>query len=119
MRAPSPAAGAIHSKSALIPVDLVADKSGRQSWRMQVPVERAELQVLLLAGDAHGWELGLRGPSGQLYKARDLAAKVAPGEFGLEGERHVSELYQFGRLQKGGWSLEVSAPADARAAASC
>ncbi len=113
MRAPSPAEGAIHSKSALIPVDLVADKSGRQSWRMQVPVERAELQVLLLAGDAHGWELGLRGPSGQLYKARDLAAKVAPGEFGLEGERHVSELYQFGRLQKGGWSLEVSAPAEA------
>lgn len=113
MRAPSPAAGAIHSKSALIPVDLALDKSGLQSWRMDLPVERAELQVLLLAGDAHGWELGLRGPSGQLYKSSELAAKVTQGEFGLEGAQLPSELYQFGRLQKGGWSLEVSAPAGA------
>jgi hypothetical protein len=113
MREASPAAGAIFSKSALIPVDLALDKSGRQSWRMELPVERAELQVLLLAGEVHGWDLGLRGPSGQMYKAAELAAKVSPGEFGLEGERFPSELYQFGRLQKGGWSLEISAPAGA------
>lgn len=114
MRAPSPAAGAIHSKSALIPVELVSDKSGRQTWHMDLPVERPELQVLLLAGEAHGWELSLRGPSGQSYKAAELAAKVAPGEFGLEGERFASQLFQFGRLQKGGWSLEVSAPTGAQ-----
>lgn len=108
-----PAAGAIFSKSALIPVDLSLDKSGRQSWRMDLPVERPELQVLLLAGEAHGWELGLRGPSGQIYKAAELAAKVSQGEFGLEDERFPSELYQFGRLQKGSWALEVSAPAGA------
>lgn len=114
MQAPSPAAGAIHSKSALIPVELVAEEdTGRQSWQMSLPVELPELQVLLFAGKAHGWELGLRGPSGTLYKAAELAAKVVPGEFGLEGERHTSELYQFGRLHRGSWSLEVSAPAGA------
>lgn len=114
MRAPSPAAAAIHSKSALIPVELSAEKSGRLSWRMALPVERPELQVLLLAGEDHGWELGLRGPSGTLYKAAQLAERAQPGEFGLEGERFTSELYQFGRLQKGGWSLEISAEAGAR-----
>jgi hypothetical protein len=114
MRALEPAAAAIHSKSALIPVELKEEKSGRLSWRMALPVERSELQVLLLAGEEHGWELGLRGPSGTLYKAAQLAERAQPGEFGIEGERFASELYQFGRLQKGGWSLEITADAGAR-----
>lgn len=113
MRTPDPAQGAVHSKSALLPVELVADKSGRLRWGIDLPVERADLQVLLLAGRNHGWELGLRGPSGQLHKAADLAAKIESGEFGMEGERFPSELYQFGRLAKGGWRLEIEAAAGA------
>jgi hypothetical protein len=114
MRAPSPAEAAIHSKSALIPVELSAGKSGHLSWRMALPVERPDLQILLLAGEDHGWELGIRGPSGTLYKAAQLAERAEPGEFGLEGERFASELYRFGRLQKGDWSLEITATAGAR-----
>jgi hypothetical protein len=109
MRAPSPAAGAIHSKSALIAVELAPDKSGRLGWQGSLPLDRPDPQVLLLAEQGHGWQLGLRTPSGNLQKAGLLAAEVKRGEFGMESTRFPSELYQFRGLQQGNWKLELQA----------
>jgi hypothetical protein len=109
MRAPNPAAGAIHSKSALLAVELTPDKSGRLSWQGSLPLDRSDPQVLLLADSGHGWQLGLRSPSGSLQKAGLLAASVKRGEFGMESTRFPSELYQFQGLHQGTWKLEVQA----------
>lgn len=109
MRAPSPAAGAIHSKSALIAVELAPDKSGRLGWQGSLPLDRPDPQVLLLADEGHGWQLGLRTPSGNLQKAGLLATEVKRGEFGMESTRFPSELYQFRGLQQGNWKLELQA----------
>lgn len=109
MRAPNPAAGAIHSKSALIAVELAPDKSGRLGWQGSLPLDRPDPQVLLLADEGHGWQLGLRTPSGNLQKAGLLAAEVKRGEFGMESTRFPSELYQFRGLHQGHWKVELQA----------
>jgi len=113
MRAVDPAAGAIHSKSALLPVELSPNEAGQLSWRGALPVEREDLQILLLADTDSGWQLGLRGPSGQLQRANQLAVQVEQGEFGMESTRFPSALYQFENLIKGDWTLEIQAPGTA------
>jgi hypothetical protein len=109
MRAPDAAAGAIHSKSALIPIELSMNKAGRLAWSGSLPVEQPNLQVLLLADSGHGWDFSLRNPAGGLNKAGNLASKIERGEFGMESTRFPSELYSFDGLAKGAWTAEVRA----------
>lgn len=109
MQAPHPAAGAVHSKAALIPIELTQDKSGRLGWRGQLPVEGSNLRVLLLADEGHGWQMDLRSPSGRMEKAAGLAKRIERGGFGIEAERFPSELYSFEGLQSGLWSVEITA----------
>ncbi|MCG6117250.1 MAG: conditioned medium factor [Aquimonas sp.] len=111
MAAPHPAAGAVHSKAALVPIELSQDKSGRLVWRGQLPVEGPDLRLLLLADEGHSWQLDLRSPSGRLEKAAGLAKSIERGGFGMEAERFPSELYRFDGLQAGLWSAEISADA--------
>jgi hypothetical protein len=107
MRAPDPAAGAIHSKAALLAVELAADESGGYAWTGTLPVERGDLRFLALASDGQAWDIALGSPSGDWLRAESLATEKRAAGFGTEGALIPGELYGFQDMQRGFWQLRV------------
>ena len=110
MRAPDPVEATIHSRSALIPVDMVAGKSGTH-WSQSLPVENGTLRFALLAPQAGSWDVGLRGPQGQKLAAGDTAKRATASSFGIEGAQVPARMYLFENLPKGAWRLDLSSAA--------
>lgn len=107
MRTPDPVEATIHSRSALIPVDMIAGKSGA-SWQGNLPVENGKLRFALLGSDDAAWDVVLTGPAGQKLRAADTAKSSRASSFGIEGAQVPARMYEFGNLAKGAWSLELS-----------
>src|SRR5687767_11948946 len=58
-----PAAAAIGSKSALIPVRMTAGKAGRH-WQGDLPVENGKARFLVFSGGDAAWDVQLVAPDG-------------------------------------------------------
>jgi hypothetical protein len=108
MRLPDPAAAAIHSKSALIAVEMQADKAGRQQWQMSLPVEASDLRFLVFSGQGSGWDVEIGNPDGSSNNAKSLARQVRNTEFGLLGESFPAQQFDLVGLT-GEHTLKLSA----------
>ena len=106
MRSPDPVEATIHSRSALIAVEMVAGKSGA-NWRGALPVENGMLRFALLGPADAGWEVSLTGPQGQKLHAADTAKRGKASSFGIEGAQVPAQMYVFENLAKGAWSLDL------------
>jgi len=114
MQPQDPAAAAIHSKAALLAVELTSDKHGGASWRADLPVQGEQLRMMLFAPNDADWQLQLRDPNGRRDKAIDaITARPKQAEFGLEQQRFPAQLYAFDRLSSGLWSVAVTGSAKA------
>jgi hypothetical protein len=111
MRLPDPAAAAIHSKSALIAVEMLADKAGRQQWQMSLPTETSDLRFLVFSGEASGWDVEIGNPDGSSNNAKSLARQVRNTEFGLLGESFPAQQFDLVGLS-GERTLKLSAQLD-------
>lgn len=110
MRAPSPAAAAIVSRSAVLPVELTAGKSGRLGWQARIPVESGALRFALLSGGDRGWRVSLVAPDGARHGADALSKAMHASSFGLGGDQHPADVYALDDLPKGQWELAIDAP---------
>ena len=107
MRAPDPASSAIHSKSALLPIEMGMQKNGRLGWEGKLPVENGNLRFLIFAEGSDAWQVDLVNPSGRLEKsAAQLAAKRT--RFGMEEAQMEADLYALDGVQNGNWTLKIS-----------
>lgn len=107
MRAADPAEGAIYSHSALVPLDMLATKSGR-SGRMQLPVENGQLRFALLAPSNVSIEVALTGPRGEKMRGAQASVNGVASSFGMDEAKVPARVYQFDNLPKGMWSVELS-----------
>jgi len=110
MRAPDPAAGAIHSKAALMAVEFGSDKS----WQGALPIERSDLRFMVFSADGAEWNIDMVSPSGNQLKAASLASEKRSTEFGMEGAKVPGQLYRFDGIQPGHWNLKIQGAAGAR-----
>jgi hypothetical protein len=109
MRAPDPAAAAIHSKSALLPVEFSADKRGGLSWQGSLPIETGNTRFLVFGGEQGGWSVDLTDPQGRQQKAAAVARHTRPTRFGIEQLNYPAELYQIEGVASGHWTLSLRA----------
>lgn len=110
MAAVEPARTAVHSKSALLPVQLEKLANGRYGWQSQLPVEGENLNLLSFSGAKAQWDLGLRDPMGtQAKSVRELAQELDRTDFALEGQSFPAVRYGFKAMTPGDWTLSVEA----------
>lgn len=108
MRAPDPAAAAIHSKSALIAVDMLNDKAGNATWQMNLPIESDALRFLVFSGNTDRWDVQIGNPDGSSNPAKSLAREVRETEFGMQGESFPAQQFELQGLS-GERTLKLSA----------
>jgi len=101
-----PAAAAIGSKTALIPVRM----SGKaRSWQGTLPVENGKARFLVFSGGAAQWDVQLVAPDGAPKSARDLGLRSKRTPFGVEGDSHDADLFELDGVAPGAWTLKLSA----------
>lgn len=110
MQPANPADAAIHSKSALLPIEMGVDKAGGMTAEVKLPVETDSVRFLVFSGDEMGWNASLRSPSGRTEKAaRSLASDNKLMEFGTENAKVPTEYYELVGIESGEWTVKLSA----------
>lgn len=108
-----PVEASIHSKSALIPVELTADKSGGRSWQGQLPIANGRARFLVFGGEHGDWQVDLTRPSGRVEKAAALLARdVKAAEFGIEQDAHAADYFALDGVENGNWTVKLRAEGD-------
>jgi hypothetical protein len=114
MQPANPADAAIHSKSALLPIEMSQNKAGGFAAEIVLPVESDKMRFLVFSGDQLGWDVGMRSPSGRSEKAaRSLASDHRMADFGMENATHPAEYYEFDAIESGNWTLKLASSGDA------
>lgn len=111
MRAPDPVEAAILSRSALVPVSMVAKSGGGIDWATSIPVEGASLRFALLTPGGLPWQVAMTGPAGQTLNATDTAKSAKVSSFGMEGAQVPADMYSFDNLVPGNWRINLSGSA--------
>lgn len=116
MRAASPVEATIHSRTALLPVHFIADRSGQMRWQADFPLERDEVSVLVFSGAESNanWQLDVRTGSARTIARDAVASRVAAADFGIEGATVPAMRYDYAGLQGERFNLQLRAPAGAR-----
>ena len=110
MQPANPADAAIHSKSALLPIEMISEKSGAMSAQLSLPVETDSVRFLVFTGDEMGWNVGLRSPSGRTEKAaRALASDNRLMKFGSGNAQVPTEYFELDGVESGEWMVKLSA----------
>lgn len=116
MAAPDPVEATIHSKAALLPIELRADKAGGQSWQGTLPVENGRARFLVFGGDHQAWQAELGRPGERQTKAANaVASRAKAAEFGLEQTLHAADYYELDQVPNGEWTLKLRAESGAAA----
>ncbi len=108
-----PIATAVHSKSSMVPVQLVLDKDGAWKWQGVVAAEGVNLRLVLFSGE-ESWDLSLTEPGGKSpVPARALAGSLERSSLDLGGASFAGDQYQFQAMAPGNWKVSVAASAPA------
>src|SRR5690606_18258484 len=112
MRPADPAAAAIHSKSALLQVELQAGKSGVGAAQLRLPVEGERLRMIVFS-DGADWDATLSTPSGMATKSGGIRETTS---FGI-GEAHIPvQRFDLPASEAGEWTLALRGDATKRSA---
>lgn len=118
MAAPAPDSTAVQSKSALLPVILQQDSTGRWTWSAEVPVEGERWRFAVLPGPsqvpAAPWNVMVRHPgTGRQTSTAALGVQARIAELGLSNRRVRADYYEFADTARGSQriSIESSQPA--------
>ena len=98
---------AIHSKSAMIPVQLTQNADGTWAWNSQIAVEGPDLEMVLFSGE-ESWSVELgEGHSKSLQPAHELAARFERTSLEMGNDAFGGDHYEFAQVQPGKWSVAV------------
>lgn len=112
MAALTPDATAIHSKSALLPIELAQTGEGSAAWSGEVPVEKGRLHFAVLTGDDAAWQVSLQSPTAQAARAAaSLASASGRTDLGIENDRHSADFYALDDVESGRWRIDLRASA--------
>lgn len=107
MRPADPAAAAIHSKAALIPVEMTQDKSGQYRWQGDVPAENGKMRMLVFSGDNAAWQAELAAPGAKSKPIGRVATAVRRADFGTELMSFPADFYTVENAAKGMHTLTL------------
>ncbi len=110
MRPNNPIGNAVHSKSALLPIQLSVHINGLWSWQTDLPIDGDQLQMLVFSDNSTDWNISLRAPSGFRSQTLDsLTSDSRKTDFGISGESYPADYYQLDQVAKGSWEFTVQA----------
>ena len=111
MQPADPAATAIRSKSALVPVSTALGADGNYHWQANLAIDSARARVLLLKPSDNSWQMSLgsvsRGSEG-LSRAESIASVHTQTTFGMQSVQVPGELFAFESLSKGKVTFDIS-----------
>lgn len=116
LRLPDPAAAALRSRSAMLPVRLTAGAPGGAAWETQVPVESGDqVSFALFAPDSARWDLRLQAPGQPAWSLRASPARIGIAHRSghiMIGDRQIpGEVVSVAAPVAGFWRVRVTAPA--------
>ena len=114
MRAPSPVDAAIHSRTALLPVQFTDNGSGERSWQSTLPVENGKLRFLVFEPSESNWQVNLVTSTGREVSAASQASRVLDTDFGIEQARVPVVRYDYDNLQGDSWTLKLNSSAGSK-----
>lgn len=101
----------IHSKSAMIPVDLVQTKNGDWRWQDKVAVEGNQFNMVLFSG-AESWTMNLRQRNAKnMVPAHQLATRLQRSSLNMGNNSFEGDHYHFAKVKPGEWTVSVEADA--------
>jgi hypothetical protein len=112
MARPNPADAAIHSKAALLSVEMSREKSGRLSWTGQIPVEGGRARMIVFSNDT-GWQADIAAPGAKAKPLGRAARDARPAEFGAELAQYAGDYSALDGAAKGAHTLTLRANAGA------
>lgn len=104
----NPADSASFSRTALLPVELVASRSGGAEGSLSIGVESDAMRLVLLGEGSAAWDLELVSPSGETRSARSLSREARQESFGIENASVPAMAYPLEGLSRGNWQLKFS-----------
>ncbi len=109
-----PIEAAIHSKSAMVPVQLTQDKGGDWIWKGEIAADGPNMRVVLFSGE-DSWDLSLAEPGSQkMTAAGRLSTSLERTSLDMGGASFTGDYYQFDQPAPGAWKAAVSATAPAQ-----
>ncbi|MDJ0839213.1 MAG: conditioned medium factor [Acidobacteriota bacterium] len=102
-----PSLSAIHSKSALIPVDMRVNKRGDWSWRGDLTFDGTRARVMVFSG-GDTWNMELLAPNAKrAVPAAELVTEFRQTTLGMGSEAYQGDLYVFDEIPAGEWQLSL------------
>ena len=106
-----PIDNAIHSKSAMVPVELTQSADGMWRWSGDLAVDGSNLEMVLFSGE-ESWSLNLRQPhSKSLVAAHGLAIETERSSLDMGNDSFPGDYYRIAAAQPGDWTVTVEAEA--------
>ncbi len=105
-----PSEAAIHSKSAMLPIQLQTTKSGVWSWSGLLPIDSGEQFSMIVFSGGDTWRLSLRAPGSRTFvPATQLLSEFKQTTYGIEENDFPGDFYSFEHMAEGAWTLKVEA----------
>ena len=99
MARPDPARSAMRSKSALLPITLKTDPSGRGIWSGEIPIEREKLRFAVFSGRSSTqmpWKVLLHDPvTGRAQSPEAQGGRRREAEFNMSDNHVPADVYEF------------------------
>ena len=111
MQPADPAASAIRSKSALVPVSTSLGADGKYHWQANLAIDSGRARVLLLKSNDNNWQMSLGSASRgieALSRAETIASVHTQTSFGMQSQQVPAELFAFESLSKGKVTFDIS-----------
>lgn len=110
MREIAPDATTIHSKTAVLPVELTAGRDGSYSWTGSLPVTLNSARFLVFAGDSAAWQVELKSPSATRARSAATPARSAGRTaLGIDNAQYPADLYTLDAVENGDWEVTLRA----------
>ena len=107
----APIEAGIHSKSAMIPVDLTLGDDGVWRWTGDVVVDNDQVNIVLFAG-SESWVMNIgQAETKSLMPAHRLATSVTRSTLSMGNNTFEGDYYRFTEVQPGTWNLSIEADA--------
>lgn len=108
-RLPAARKGAIHSTSALLPVELERTRSGNWQWQTRLTMDGERPAFIVFSGEDSSWQPSVStGRDAPLRNAEQLATESGLSEYGMGNQRFPATAYRFDDAPGGQWVLQIS-----------
>ena len=106
----NPIETAIHSKSAMIPVDLIQNEDGTWGWNGSVAVDDFKFNMMLFSG-SDSWNVSMQQPFNKSLTPAHWLGEMERSSLGMGNASFEGDYYRFSHAMPGEWNVNVQADA--------